>query len=74
MFFFQEFSQVCQLSLASTRLLMVVQKITSHRNALRALKISYSDVGEGGVAVYCEKNTIFPEQPVVSSLLIHISL
>ena len=26
---FQEFSKVCQLSLASTRLLLVVQKITS---------------------------------------------
>ena len=23
------------------------------------------DVGEGGVAVKCEKNTIFPEHPVV---------
>ena len=32
--------------------------------ALRALKVSYSDVGEGGVAVKCEKNTIFPEHPV----------
>ena len=27
--FFQEFSKVCHLSLASTRLLLVVQKITS---------------------------------------------
>ena len=24
------------------------------------------DVGEGGVAVNCEKNTIFPEHPVVA--------
>ena len=32
--------------------------------ALRALKVSYSDVGEGGFAVNCKKNTIFPEQPV----------
>ena len=31
--------------------------------AVRALKVSYSDVGEGGVA---EKNTIFPEHPVIS--------
>ena len=31
---------------------------------LRALKVSYSNVGEGGVAVNCEKNTIFPEHPV----------
>ena len=33
------------------------------RIALSALKVSYSDVGEGGVAVNCEKKTIFPEQP-----------
>ena len=32
MFFFQEFSKVCQLSLASTRLLMVVEKITTNRS------------------------------------------
>ena len=36
------------------------------RIALRALKIFYSDVGEGGVAVNCEKNTIFAEHPVYS--------
>ena len=30
------------------------------------LKVSYSDVGEVGVAVNCEKNTIFPEHPVFS--------
>ena len=63
--FFQEFSKVCNLSLASTRLLLVVQKITSQqeglytRIALRALKVSYSDVGEGGVAVNCEKTQFF---------------
>ena len=57
----QEFSQVCHLSLASTRLLLVVQKNTSQQEwlytciTLRALKVSYSDVGEGGVAVNCEK-------------------
>ena len=34
---------------------------------LRALKVSYSDSGEGGVAVNCEKNSIFPEHPVGSS-------
>ena len=28
------------------------------------MKVSYSDVGEGEVAVNCEKNTIFPEHPV----------
>ena len=32
------------------------------------MKVSYSDVGEGGVAVNCEKNTIFPEHPVVCNL------
>ena len=34
------------------------------RIALRALKVSYSDVGEEGVTVNCEKSTIFPEHPV----------
>ena len=38
------------------------------RIALRALKVSYSDVGEGGVVVNCEKNTIFPEHPVYDDL------
>ena len=33
--------------------------------ALRTLKVSYSDVGEGGVAMNCEKNTFFPEHPVL---------
>ena len=33
---------------------------------LRALKVSYSDAGEGGVAVNCEKNTIFLELSVCS--------
>ena len=32
-----------------------------------ALKVSYSDVGEEGVAVNCEKKTIFPEHPVYDS-------
>ena len=63
--FFEEFSKVCHLSLASTRPLLVVQKITSQkewlstRNAFWALKVSYSDVGEGGVAVNCEKTQFF---------------
>ena len=34
------------------------------RIALRALKVFYSDVGEGGDAVNCEKNTICNEHPV----------
>ena len=69
--FYQEFTKVCQFSLASTRLLMVLQKDTSQKVSdcklalrLRALKVSYSNVGEGGVAVNCEKKTIFPEHPV----------
>ena len=35
-----------------------------NRIALRALKVSNSDVGEVGVEVNCDKNTIFPEHPV----------
>ena len=34
------------------------QPMTVHI-ALRALKVSYSDVGEGGVGVNCEKNQFF---------------
>ena len=34
------------------------------------LKVSYSDVGEGGVvAVNCGKNTIFPEHPVPNKIV-----
>ena len=48
------------------------KKLPSNRSdctlALRALKVSYSDVGEGGVALNWEKNTIFPEHPVPSLL------
>ena len=33
------------------------------RIVLRALKVSYSNVDEGGVAVNCEKNTIFLDHP-----------
>ena len=40
------------------------------RIALRALNVSCSDVGEGGVAANCEKkNTIFPEHPVHELIL-----
>ena len=35
---------------------------------MRAFQVCYSDVGEGGVAVNCEKKTIFPEHPVSSPL------
>ena len=40
------------------------KKIGASHIALRALKFSYSDVGEGVVAVSCEKNKIFPEHLV----------
>ena len=68
--FFLEFSKVCHLSLASTRLLLVVQKnyqpigVTVHSHCIESFEGLYSDVGEGGVTVNCEKNTIFPEHPV----------
>ena len=39
------------------------------RIVLRALKVFYSDLGEGGVAVNCEKNTFFPEHPVLLTKL-----
>ena len=40
--------------------------VTLHLHCVESfeLKVSYSDVGEGGVAVNCEKNIIFPEHPV----------
>ena len=41
--------------------------VTVNSHCVGALKVSYSDVGEGGVAVNCEKNTIFPEHPVLTS-------
>ena len=37
----------------------------SRKFALKALKVTYSDVGEGGISVNCKKNTIFPEHPRV---------
>ena len=39
------------------RILQSLQLYT--RIALRALKVSYNDVGEGGVAVNCEKTQFF---------------
>ena len=63
--YFQEFSKVCHLFLASTWLLLAVQKnyqpigVTVPSHCARALKVSYSDVGEGGVAVNCEKIQFF---------------
>ena len=35
--------------------------------ASKALKVSYSNVDEGGVAVNCEKSIIFPEHPVFAN-------
>ena len=34
---------------------------------MRALKVSYSDVGEGGVSVNCKKKTIFPKYAYVAA-------
>ena len=70
-FFPKILEKVCYLSLASTRLLLVVQKITSKyewlytRIALRALKVSFSNVGEEGGSSELWKKSIFPEHPVV---------
>ena len=41
--------------------------MTIHSHCVESFKVSYSDVGEGGVAVNCKK-TIFPEHPVVATL------
>ena len=40
-----------------------------HSHCVRTLKVSYSDVGKGRVAENCEKNTIFPEHPVLEMQL-----
>ena len=45
--------------------------VHSTRIALRAPKVSNSDVGEGGVAVNCERKTqFFPEHPVYDDNLV----
>ena len=41
--------------------------VSSHCVVSLRCEVSYSDEGEGGVAVNCEKNTIFPEHPVFNS-------
>ena len=39
--------------------------VTVHSHCVESFEKTYSDVGEGGVAVNCEKKTIiFPEHPV----------
>ena len=38
------------------------------RIALRALKVSYNDVGEGGIAVNCKKTQIFLNTLFISYL------
>ena len=55
-----EFSKVYNLSLASTAIYCIKKYqaigVTVHSHfALRALKVFYSDVGEGGAAVNCDK-------------------
>ena len=43
--------------------------MTVHLHALGALKVSYSDVGEGGgVAMNCEKTKFFSQLPVSRGL------
>ena len=70
---FQEFWKVYYQSLASTRLLLLVQKInqpigvTVRRISLRALEVSHRDVGEGGVAVNFEE-TKTSWTPCISSI------
>ena len=68
--FFQEFSKVCHLSLASTRLLLVVQKnyqpirVTVHSRCVESFKGFLQRCRRGrGCSELC-KNTIFPEHPV----------
>ena len=63
--FFQEFSKVCNLYLASTRLLLVVQKKYQPKVVTVLSPFVESFKGEEGVAVNCEKHTIFPEHLVV---------
>ena len=63
-FFSQEFSKVCHLSLASTLLLLVVQKrligATVHSHCVKNFEgLLQRYVGEGGVAVNCEKTQFF---------------
>ena len=64
--FFQEFSKVCHLSLASTRLLLVVNKnhqpigVTVHSYCVESFEgLLHSVAVEGGVAVNCEKTQLF---------------
>ena len=45
-----------------------IQGVQFTHIAFGALKVSYSDVGEGGVAVNCEKNAIFPKHPVCENI------
>ena len=41
--------------------------VTVHSHCIESFKVPYNDVGEGGVAVNCKKNTIFPEHSVCIS-------
>ena len=45
-------------AIGCTKLYQLIE-VTVHCIALSALKVSYSDVGEGGVAVNCEKSQLF---------------
>ena len=70
MFFFQEFSKVCHLYLASTRLLMVVQKsyqligVAVHLHCIESFEVLLQRCRRGRGCNEWWKNTIFPEHPV----------
>ena len=68
---FQEFSKVCHLSprqhsaaIGCTKNYQPIGVTVYNRIALGALRVSNSDLGEVGVEVNCDKNTIFPGHPV----------
>ena len=68
--FSQEFSKVCHLSLASTRLLLVVQKnyqlirITVHLHSVESFEGLLQRCRRGRACSELWKNTIFPEHPL----------
>ena len=69
--FFQEFSKVCHLSLATTRLLLAVQKnyqpigVTVHSHCAQSFDGLLQRCRRGRGCSELWKNTIFPEHPVV---------
>ena len=63
MCYFQEFSKVCHLSLARTRMLLVVNKVTADRSDC-TLALRWELWRRGRACSELWKNTIFPEHPV----------